>query len=436
MTLPRSLRSVLLGGCLAAAAVTVLASGGCTGTATSHPRSGPEAPHAAPHGARHAGAQAAVAPASATTPFGLQLMRSLGAGNLVLSPDSIAAALAMAGSGAAGDTAAQIAKVLHLASPAGFAAVGQLQAAIAAEQVAAAHGDPQAPALDLANGLFVQQGYALKAPFLAGLEQYFGAAPQAVDFRQAAAVEAINAWVSAHTQAVIPHILGSLPPQTRLALANAVYLKAAWRYPFKPAATASAPFHGERGSFSTAFMHETGELPYAHGRGYAAVDLPYRSSTLSLLVLLPLGGKLAALERGLSPGRLAAIVRGLSPRPVLLSLPRFHLATHTVLNGTLEALGMTDAFGESADFSGITAAEGLRIGRVEHAADFKVDEAGTIAAAATVVTIEPTTAGAFRPGLIPFNADRPFLFFLRDDRSGALLFAGRLVDPGSARLPA
>jgi serpin B len=342
----------------------------------------------------------------------------------------------MAGSGASGDTAAQIAAVLHVASPQAFAAVGQLQAALAAEQLAAARGDPEAPTLEVANGLFVQQGYALEPAFLQGLQKNFGAAPQSVDFQERGAVEAINAWVSRHTQGIIPRILSSLPAQTRLALANAIYLKAAWRNPFKPAATATSAFHGERASSSIAFMHETDELPYGRGRGYAAVDLPYRSSTLSLLVLLPVGQSLAALEGGLAPGRLATIVRGLSSRPVLLSLPRFHLATHTILNGTLEALGMSDAFAEGADFSRITHGARLKIGLVGHAADFKVDEAGTVAAAATVVTIEPTVAHAFGSPPVPFDADRPFLFFLRDDRSGALLFAGRLVDPESARLPA
>ncbi len=422
------MRRAVLPGCLAALLATALAGGGCAGTAASKQGDGVPSAHASVH--------PALAPAAATAPFGLELMRSLPGGNLVLSPDSIAAALAMAGSGAAGATATQIAQVLRVGSPHAFAAVGQLQQTIAEEQLAAAHGDPQAPTLEEANGLFVQQGYALKAPFLAGLSQHFGVVPQAVDFRGAGAVEAINAWVSTHTQGIIPSILSDLPKQTLLALANAIYLKAAWRYPFKPQATASAQFHGEGGSAQTAFMHETDELPYGHGRGYAAVELPYRASTLSLLVLLPVAQSVAALERGLDPARLAAIVRGLSSKPVLLSLPRFQLTTHTVLNGSLEALGMTDAFGDGADFSAITSAERLKIGVVEHAADFKVDEAGTVAAAATVVTIEPTVARAPGPRPVAFDADRPFLFFLRDDQTGAVLFAGRLSDAASAGLGA
>ena len=177
-------------------------------------------------------------------------------------------------------------------------------------------------------------------------------------------------------------------------------------------------------------MHETGELRYSHGTGYAAVDLPYRASTLSLLVVLPVGQSVAALQRRLDPSLLARIVRGLSARSVVLSLPRFHLATHSVLNGALEGLGMRDAFGETADFSRITNAARLRVGVVDHAADFTVDEQGTVAAAATIVTIEAVAVRAF-PHPVAFDAHRPFLFFLRDDRTGAVLFAGRMADPAA-----
>ncbi len=410
--------------------------GGATVAATSEPAGSVEARGATPQRALKRPVpvrRAAFAPATAVGALGLDLMRAHARGNLVFSPDSIAAALAMAGSGAAGATATQIAHVLHVKSPHAFAAVGQLQGTIAGEQLAAAAGDPQAATLDLANGMFLQQGFTPATSFLVGLHRHFaGAAPQSVDFRQPSAVEAINAWVSAHTQGVIPHVLAELPPQTLLALVNAIYLKAAWLHPFKPAATASARFHGEDGTSSIAFMNQTDELPYGHGKGYAAVDLPYLGSTLSLLVVLPVGESVATLQRRLDPGRLGRIVTGLSSRPVQLSMPRFHLATHTLLNSTLKALGMTNAFDDLADFRRITSAVALKVGVVDHAADFTVDEHGTVAAAATVVTAEPVSAPAFRHPPIPFDADRPFLFFLRDDRSGAVLFAGRMTEPASA----
>jgi serpin B len=119
---------------------------------------------------------------------------------------------------------------------------------------------------------------------------------------------------------------------------------------------------------------------------------------------------------------------------VALSLPRFHLALQSSLNGPLKALGMSDAFRPGvADFSRIVAAPPLVVGQVQHAADFRLDEQGTIAAASTVVTIEATSVRVFARPPIEFNADRPFLFFLRDERSGAVLFAGRLVNPAAAQ---
>ncbi len=423
------MRLTRLGGALAALVLVVWATGCSSGGAGS---GSPPAKPPDPAATQHQG----LAPASAIGAFGLGLTRLEARGNLVFSPDSIAAALAMAGSGAAGRTATQMASVLHLKSPQAFAAVGALQGAIAEEQLAAAHGDPRAPTLDLANGLFLQQGYPLAPSFLAGLRRNFsGVAPQIVNFAEPSAVEAINAWVSAHTQGIIPHVLSQLPAETRLALANAIYLKAAWLHPFKPQASASAPFHGEGATSPIAFMNETAELPYGHGQGYAAVDLPYAASTLSLLVVLPVGESVATLERRLDPGRLGRIVGGLSSTPVALSLPRFHLASHTLLNSTLSALGMTDAFSGRADFSHITGAQALKLGVVDHAADFTVDEHGTVAAAATVVTAEPTAATGYGHAPVPFDANRPFLFFLRDDHTGALLFAGRLSDAASAEAP-
>ena len=377
----------------------------------------------------------ALAPAAATGAFGLDLMHAIGGSeNLVLSPDSVATALAMAGSGAAGQTATQIASTLHLKSPASFASVGGLQGTIASEQAAAAQGDPKAPTLDLANALFLQDGFPLNPAFVSGLQEHFGSGPQSVDFKGdlPGSLKTINEWVSDHTNGIIAQLFESLPEQTRLVLADAVYLKANWRYPFKPADTSPAPFHSTTQSSTAQFMHETERLRYDSGRGYAAVDLPYRASTLSLLVVLPVGRTLGALQHQLGASGLAGIVHGLSPRLVELSLPRFHLKTLTSLNQPLEALGMKASFSEAANFSGITAAEQLKIALVEHAADFKVDEAGTEAAAATGVVVEPASAEAGPPNAVVFNANHPFLFFLRDDRTGAVLFAGRLTNPASA----
>ena len=149
--------------------------------------------------------------------------------------------------------------------------------------------------------------------------------------------------------------------------------------------------------------------------------------------MLPSGQSLSALEHHTSSATLAQIARRLRPRAVELSLPRFHLALTASLKAPLQALGMTDAFRPGvADFSRIASVP-LNVGQVEHAADFSLDEQGTIAAAVTLVIIEVSAAHVSIPPPVAFNADRPFLLFLRDDRSGAVLFAGRLVDAAAAQ---
>jgi serine protease inhibitor len=336
----------------------------------------------------------------------------------------------MAGSGGRGQTAAQIVRTLHLRGPRDFLRMGSLQGAISAAQAAAGNGDPKAPTLEMANGLFVQQGFPLDQAFLSGLLGRFGAAPESLDFAgdPDGSVAAINAWASERTHGVIPQLLGSLPSETVLALANAVYLEASWRSPFEHRETGPGPFHNAQ-STTAQFMRESETLPYGSGRGYQAVELPYRASTLSMLVVLPRkGGRVGSLLHHLDARGLGAMARHLSPRAVDLSLPRFHLNTHTSLNAALESLGMTAAFSELADFSGITATAALRIALVEHEADLSVDEEGTTAAAATAVLLEPTSKSIPRHP-VTFNANRPFLFFLRDDHTGAVLFAGRVADP-------
>lgn len=411
---------------LVIAAISLALSSGCAAAAQPAHRSHAHAHLAPPR----------FAPAAATTAFGLDLMQRLGGGNLVFSPDSIVTALSMAGTGAAGNTAAQMAIAMRLHSPSSFDGVGILQRQLSAEQSAPTSSDPEAPTLELADALFLQRNLQIGQPFVSGLQQHFGAAPQTVDFEQASgeavheAVQSVDSWVSEHTHGLIPKILDSLPRSTRLVLANAIYLKAAWAQQFKTSATSPGTFHRSTGTVSTPFMHETTGLPYGHGRGYAAVSLPYHSSTLALLVLLPVGESVGRLLHGLTPSSLSAIVHSMHRHSVRLSLPRFHIALKRELNGQLEALGMTDAFHEGADFSDIGAGKELKIGLVEHAADFKLDETGTLAAAATTVSLE-ATAIRVEPQPVTFDANHPFLFFLRDNRTGALLFAGRVTDPSA-----
>lgn len=325
---------------------------------------------------------------------------------------------------------------LHLTSAAGFSAIGELQRLMETEQQTAGRGASSPPVLQIADGIFLQEGLGLLPPFLAALQREFGAAPEATDFEGnlAGALAAINSWVDERTHGLIPVAISALRPRTRLALANAVYLKAAWLTPFKPSATTPGTFHAAGGGTQTVpFMHEAETLSYARSRTWSAVELPYAGSTLSLLVVLPARGKRHELERAMSSALLAQIVRRLSRRPVTLALPRFHIADNLSLVRPLERLGISEAFSERADFSKMTAAPALKIGEVAHSADIRIAEEGTEAAAVTIVTIEPTSERRFTTQPVPFAANRPFLFFVRDTHSGSVLFEGHLADAAAAQ---
>jgi serpin B len=397
----------------------------------------------AAHGGAPGRATAAgpVAPAvDATNRLAVTLLPRLGGGgDTVFSPYSIATALAMIDQGAAASTATQIGRVLGNGNAAALAASERtLSSALAA---AVRRGSPGTSAgdlarLEIANGLWVGSQLSLEQPFGAALGQEFGATPQTLDFGAApeAARQAINAWVARHTAQLIKGLMpaGTITAQTRLVLANAIYLKAHWSNPFVKASTALGPFEVSGGATVTVpFMTEpVTQFEYGRGAGYRAIGLPYLDSTLSMLVVMPATGTLTRFERGLTLAALSRISRDLATARVALRMPRFNLSLHAMLNGVLSALGMPLAFSDAADFRGITRSVALKIQAVEHGATLTADEQGTVAAAATGISTEPTAL----PGgpIVRLTLDHPFVFFVRDDVTGAVLFAGRVVDPSGS----
>jgi serpin B len=400
-----------------AAAVAACAIWGPLGVATAGPGGDP-APRAE-----------GLPPAAASAELGLDLLETQPPGNAVVAPDSVLTALAMTGTGARGRTAADIVHTLHLRNRSALIDVGRLQRAIASKQAAAGACDPSPPVFSVANRIFLQQDYPLLPSFVAGQQRHFGAEPQLVDFvrDEAGALRAVNGWVSEQTEGLIPDLFPSFSPDARLVLVNAVYLKAAWLRPFT--SVSPAVFHAAGGRRQVDFMHETRSLRYASGEGFRAVELPYRASTLSMLVVMPTKGSLGSFQNRLSAGSLAEIAGDLSIQPLKLSMPRFHLDARISLTQALKELGMGLAFSEQADFSGMTGNLALKIGEVRHAVDIAVDEEGTVAAGATGVEMVKKSK---RPTPIRLDIDRPFLFFLRDTTTGAVLFAGRMADPAAA----
>jgi serpin B len=345
---------------------------------------------------------------------------------VMFSPFSLSEALAMTSAGARRQTATQIAAALDFGLP-----PARLHAAFnAADQALRAASGP-GTSLDIANALYGQQGMSFHHAFLGVLARDYGAGMRIVNFAGAteAARGAINHWVSTQTHGKIPQLLapGEVDQLTRLVLTNAVYLHATWRSPFSKQNTGPAPFHAPNGTISVPTMHQTAVLEYRRGAGYQALELPYRGGRLAFDILLPDHGQLPSLLGRLTTVGPLALIGGLASRDVTVALPKLKLRTGLQLADALAALGMPRAFiPGQADLSGIAGPPGaLYIKQVVHQADLNVDEQGTTAAAATGVVVNITAAQA----AIPFGVDRPFVFVLRDIKTGAILFTGTVSRP-------
>ncbi len=373
--------------------------------------------------------------------------------NTALSPYSIQIALAMTYAGAEGDTGEQMARVLHYPANkadvlSSFAALTKALAELTSRtsKLAAESkktGGPSEPiTLTVANRLFGQQGYDFRPAYLTLLRETFGAPLETLDFvkNPAAAAQHINAWVKKQTRERIRNLIpaDALNKETRLVLANAIYLKAPWAKEFNENATQPRPFNlagGESADVPT--MTRQDSFGYAKLEGFIAVAVPYSGGDLQLLVLLPdTAAGLPNLESKLTPALLMDCAR-LKSQDIVLFLPKFKLEPPLFeLRKTLEGLGMESAFDVprgSANFDGIAPRrpnDYLFISDVFHKTFVEVDEKGTEAAAATAVVMMRATAHfEEKPKPIEVRVDRPFLFAIQHRPSGACLFLGRVVDP-------
>jgi len=359
-------------------------------------------------------------------------------GNLFFSPYSLSLALAMTYAGARGDTASQMAKVLHFTLPPDrlHPAFNALDQGIEG-QGSANSGGEQPFQLNIANSIWGQQGYAFLPAFLDQLSQNYGAGLRLVDFKNAPEPSraAINNWVSQQTKDKIKDLIppGVIDSLTCLVLANAIYFKGDWANPFENAKTHDAPFtllDGTQANVKMMSFLKAQRLSYLAGKGFQAVELPYIGGKVSMLLIVPDSGSFSNFEAGLDSTQVDAILASLQHQMVFLSIPKFNFESKFNLKDTLAGMGMSTAFDpQQADFSGMDGTHTLYIGDILHKAVVTVDEKGTEAAAASAVVMEASAAFGEQP--VVLTVDRPFIFLIRDQSSGAILFAGRLLNPGN-----
>ncbi len=366
--------------------------------------------------------------------FGLDLLRATqGSGNALVSPHSVSVALAMTYAGARGTTEAEMSKALRFTLPQArlHPAFDALDLALQSRGQGAQGKDGQPFRLKISNAAWALKGYHFEGAYLDTLATSYGAGVGLLDFANdpESSRQTINDFVAYQTEDRIKDLLGpgAITPLTRLVLTNALYFNAAWAHPFEKESTSNADFHLSDGSTaSVPTLHEVETLGYAAGADFQAVELPYQGGELSMVVLVPTSGTLDVFQASLDAARLQQITSSLAQKSVGLSLPRFKFDWKSSLKDALVALGMPTAFSGSADFTGMSPSGELSLGDVIHQTTIVVDEAGTEAAAATAVVV---VGKGVSTGEVAVTVDRPFLFLIRDVPTGAVVFAGRVMDP-------
>jgi serine protease inhibitor len=352
-------------------------------------------------------------------------LRQTGDTNLLISPLSTATVLAMVFTGARGETARRMADGLHF--PADPAVTNQAFSRLLA--ASAAPEEDRGATLAMANSLWYQQGLGVREDYRRTIQSAYKGLVDGRDFRgePEGTRSAINAWVTQETRGKIPELLspGTVSPQTRLILANAVYFSSPWQDRFPVEKTRMMPFHVPAGEpVDVPMMHQAGLYRYTVTRGAEVLELPYKGRRFTFLILLPkLPGGLADLERSVTADGLTPWLSRLPKTPSFLDvfLPRFELNVRVRLDEALRSLGLGSLFDGDPDLSGI-APNAPPISGVLTQVRLRVDERGAEAAAANATVTERSLPPEFK-------ANRPFLFLIRDGESQLTLFLGRLSDP-------
>ena len=363
------------------------------------------------------------------TRFALRMHQELSSieGNLFFSPYSISSALGMTYAGARNQTEKEMREALCFPNQHEdfFRFYGELQEALLAGE------KTEDIELNIANAIWVEKSHRFLRNYLRLVKKEYKSSVSLADFMGNADAERerINSWVEEQTRDKIKNLVppGAVSELTRMVLVNAIYFKGDWARQFKEKYTRERAFYvSATESVEVEMMRQTETFRWSEDADTEALELPYEGHQLSMLVLLPKESDgIHALEQSLTVEKLNGLISTLREKKIEVTLPKFKVGKSYELSAAFKHLGMQDAFAHGADFSGMDGTRNLHISAILHKAFVEVDEQGTEAAAATAVV------AVVRAELIPprFNADHPFLFLIRDNATGSILFMGRVVNP-------
>lgn len=327
--------------------------------------------------------------------------------NLVFSPLGLTTGLGLLTTGASGETSAELTAALH-------------QAGLDTAPIAQWLAKDLRPVADWHQRIYTCSTAASSSDFAAGAQKNF-----ATDTLPLPAVEEIDRWLAQVTQGLVPRLANRDLSGIQVLLVNAFLLKLDWTTPFRPSWTHQADFRSPAGTVKVAMMQQEESLPFTQGPGFSIVEIPYGSDHRLVFdcVLPDKDDGLAAIEEALRWETLRPILTGLKKELVFLSLPRFELSCNLECNPLLQAVGIRRAFTAAAEFEKIGA--GLYVTRAVQQTVLRVEEHGTVAAFVTEIPM----ASPIPPPHQDFVVDHPFLFFIRDRKTGLILVTGRVVNP-------
>lgn len=362
--------------------------------------------------------------------FGLELFQHVSQSeteydNIMISPLSVSLALAMTYNGADGETKTAMEKTLKVYG----LTPEEINHSYSDLVKALKSLDPKV-LLEIANAIFYRNDFTVEDDFVSVNRKSYDAQVSALDFtNQQQALKTINGWVAAKTHDKIDKIITEIKPTHVMFLLNAIYFKGIWKTEFKKSETRKQAFYLENGSqVQVDMMQRNDTLSYIANDSFSAVRLPYGKGNYNMYIFLPQQGKtLAQLSSMLNIENWKTWMDAFGPaQKVELKIPRFKYRYEITMNDVLTDMGMGIAFTGMADFTGINRHGDLFIDYVKHKSFIEVNEEGTEAAAVTVVAIERLS---YTPDKLQFVANRPFMYAITEEKTGAILFMGTVKDP-------